>query len=415
MLMEKSFGYFFYLKKPKGYQEGLIPVYLRITVDGTSCEISCKQKADPLKWNVTAGRAVGKTEEIKLLNAWLDTMQHKVFEARRKLLERGEAISAEAIKNIMLGKEAHGRRYLLLEIFKYHNVQMRVLVGREYAPGTMERYETSLRHTQSFLKWKYGVEDIDINKLDYEFLSEYEFWLKSVRRCGHNSTMKYLSNFRKIVNQCLRKGWLPRDPFLGFKMTKREVERIALTENELQALAGKKFAAPRLSQVRDIFLFSCYTGLAYADVKKLRASEVVWGVDGEKWLMTQRQKTDTFSRIPLLPAALQIIDRYKKVGEEDGPLLPVLSNQKMNAYLKEIADLCGISKNLTYHLARHTFATTVTLTNGVPIETVSKMLGHRNLKTTQHYARILDLKIGEDMQALKRKLQEKARSSGTDQ
>lgn len=202
------------LKKPKGYREGVFPVYAHITVNGQARDISTKRLADPLKWNQAAGRLAGKSEEAKALNAYLDTVQQKVYEARRKLLERDGDITAGAIKNIVLGKEAHGRRHMLLEIFNYHNEQMRALVGRQYAPGTKERYETSLKHTQSFLKWKYGVEDMDISKLDYEFLSEYEFWLKSVRRCGHKSTMKYLSNFRKIINQCLRKGWLPRDPFL---------------------------------------------------------------------------------------------------------------------------------------------------------------------------------------------------------
>ncbi len=217
--------------------------------------------------------------------------------------------------------------------------------------------------------------------------------------------MKYLSNFRKIVNRSIRNGWLQRDPFLGFKMTKREVERIALTEFELQALASKQFPTERLSIVRDIFLFSCYSGLAYADVKKLKRSEIVIGIDGEKWLMSKRQKTDIAARIPLLPSAMSIVNRYANNPQciMEGRVLPVLSNQKMNAYLKEIADLCEISKKMTYHIARHTFATTVTLSNGVPIETVSKMLGHRNLKTTQHYARILDIKISEDMKELRKK------------
>ena len=181
-------------------------------------------------------------------------------------------------------------------------------------------------------------------------------------------------------------------------MAKREVERTALTEYELEKISSKKFSIERLDIVKDIFLFSCYTGLAYADVQKLKRSEITVGIDGEKWIFIKRQKTDSLSRIPLLPAALQILNRYTEHPQckYKDQVLPVLSNQKMNSYLKEIADACGISKNLTYHIARHTFATTVTLSNGVPIETVSKMLGHRNIKTTQHYAKILDKKISED-------------------
>ncbi len=280
---------------------------------------------------------------------------------------------------------------------------MKALVGRDYAKGTLTRYETSYKHTMSFLQSRYEVSDIDINKLDYDFITEYEFWLKSVRKCDHNTTMKYLSNFKKIVNRCVRNGKLQRDPFLGFSMAKKEVERHALTETQLKTIAQKQFKIERLSIVRDIFLFCCFTGLAYADVKKLKQSEITDGIDGEKWIIAKRQKTDITSKIPLLPHALQIIRKYENNIECQltNKVLPVLSNQKMNSYLKEIGDACGIHIHLTFHIARHTFATTVTLTNGVPIETVSKMLGHKNLQTTQHYAKILDKKISEDMKKLK--------------
>jgi len=217
--------------------------------------------------------------------------------------------------------------------------------------------------------------------------------------------MKYLANFKKIVLRCLKNGWLQKDPFLGFNMAKKEVERTALTEHELEKLCSTRFSIERLEIVKNIFLFSCYSGLAYADVQKLKRSEIRIGVDGEKWIFTKRQKTDVSSRIPLLPPALKILDRFEEHPEckcKDR-VLPVLSNQKMNSYLKEIADVYGINKNLTYHIARHTFATTVTLSNGVPIETVSKMLGHRNIKTTQHYAKILDKKISDDMKNLRLK------------
>ena len=295
---------------------------------------------------------------------------------------------------------------MLIEIFQQHNDQVVELIGKDFAPGTVERYKTSLSHTRSFMQWKYKISDIDIRKLNYEFISGYEFWLKSVRRCNHNSTMKYLANFKKIVILCLKNGWLSKDPFVGFKLSKKEVVREFLTKEEMQLILSKQFVSERIGQVRDIFLFSCYTGLAYADVKKLKRSEIITGVDGEKWVFTSRQKTNTASRIPLLSQALQIIEKYTDHPQCDAAdrLLPVLSNQKMNAYLKEIADVCGITKQLTYHIARHTFATTVTLSNGVPIESVSKMLGHKNIRTTQHYAKILDKKLSEDMGLLRSKL-----------
>lgn len=401
--MDKSFGCFFYLKKKHKNEVGEICIYVRITVDSTSVELSTKRKCSTKYWNQKAERVEGKSDYAKNINAYLNTFQQKVFEAKRKLIELDIEVTPHAIKDLMLGKNVNKQRYMLMELFQQHNEQMKALVGRDYSEGTLTRYETSYKHTLSFLQSRYKVSDIDVEKLDFDFISEYEFWLKSMRKCDHNTTMKYLSNFKKIINRCVRSGKLQRDPFLGFSMSKKEVERHALTEAQLKAIAQKQFNIERLSIVRDIFLFCCFTGLAYADVQKLKVSEIIEGSNNELWIIAKRQKTNTTSRIPLLPGALDIIDRYKhnKECELKGTVLPVLSNQKMNSYLKEIADACKISINLTFHIARHTFATTVTLSNGVPIETVSKMLGHRNLKTTQHYAKILDKKISDDMKRLR--------------
>jgi site-specific recombinase XerD len=402
-----GFGLLFYLKKRKGYVSGEIPIYMRITVGGLSKEICVNKTCGPLRWNSGSRRVDGEDRSAWEINACLDALQAKVFSAREGLIQDGTEVTAGAIRDLVCDRVVpSGKTRRIMEIFKVHNEQMAALVGVEYTDGTMERYTTSLKHTKSFLEWKFKVSDMDIRKLNYEFITEYEFWLKSVRRCNHNTTMKYLSNFRKIVGRCIKNGWLQRDPFYGFRMAKREVEREALTDMEVQAISVKVFGTIRLAQVRDVFLFSCYTGLAYVDVQKLRRWEITEGVDGELWIFTKRKKTNSSSRVPILPAALEIMQRYA-----DHPrcvarswVLPVLCNQKMNAYLKEIADLCGIRKNLTFHIARHTFATTITLNNDVPMETVSKMLGHRNLKTTQQYAKILDRKVSEDMQLLKEKL-----------
>jgi len=204
----------------------------------------------------------------------------------------------------------------------------------------------------------------------------------------------------------LANDWLDKNPFANYKSKVREVERVYLTEAEIQLIIEKDFKTERLSLVRDIFLFSCFTGLAYIDVKNLIKSHVSFGIDGEKWIFTHRQKTEAASKIPILPVTQMIIDKYENHPQciNEDKLLHILSNQKMNAYLKEIAGVCGIEKELTFHIARHTFATTITLTNGVPIESVSKMLGHKNLHTTQHYAKILDRKVSEDMCILKHKL-----------
>src|SRR5688572_28769778 len=410
-MLEKTFSLLFYLKKPKNYLKGIMPIYLRITVDGIPKEISTGRQCDPDRWNANTGRCNGTKEDAKSLNAFLDILQTKVYEVRRKLLEKNENITAERLKNTLKGTDGTVR--MLMKIFQQHNDEVKSLVGKDFASGTLERYKTSYDHTKSFMDWKYGVSDLDIKKLDFEFVSQYEFWLKSIRNCNHNTSIKYISNFRKIVNRCIRNGWLDRDPFVGFKMTKKEVVPEFLTEHEIKIIVKKKFASDRLNEVRDVFIFCCYTGLAFVDVEKLRSSEIGIGIDGGKWIFTNRQKTETLSRIPLLPVAIDILERYKNHHGcvNSGKVLPVLSNQKYNDYLKEIANICGINKKFTTHTARHTFATTITLSNGVPMESVSKMLGHKNIKTTQHYAKVLDKKLSEDMNTLRNKMQSGSKKS----
>ncbi len=403
--MNNRFSLLFYFKKPKNCTHQELPIYMRITVGCARTEISTQRKWDPSRWNIAAGRATGTKEDARTLNAYLDTLQARVYEAQRQLIADQQPITVKNLRLRFEGKRAASKMFI--EVFRNHNEKIKQLVNTEFSPGTIERYETALSHTVSFLRWKFKKDDIDIQELNYEFVSELEFWLKSIRKCSHNTSIKYISNIKKIVNLCLKNGWLQRDPFLGYKMSKREVVREVLSQDEINRIAAKAFPTNRLGIIRDIFLFSCYTGLAYADVKKLRRHEIVTGVDGEKWISTQRKKTETSSKIPLLKPALAILQKYEHepLCVSKGVLLPMPSNQKMNAYLKEIADLCGITKKMTFHTARHTFATTITLTNGVPIETVGKMLGHRNLKTTQHYAKILDKKVSDDMMMLRNKLE----------
>lgn len=402
--MNATMSVLFFARKSKSNRRGGTPIYMRITINGERYDLGTKRFVEMGNWLPEAGRVKGSSEAAKSINSFLDSLRAKAFEHQKQILLVGRQLTMEEFKTRWQGISVDRPR-MLMEIFEQHNEQMKALVNHEFSPLTLERYTTSKKHTQEFMKWKYKKDDIDIKKLKYEFITDYEFWLKSVRKCDHNTSMKYLSNFKKIVNICLKNGWLDRDPFYGFKMAKREIERPFLVEEELNRITNKIFLIPRLAQVRDIFVFCCYTGLAYADVEKLTREEITTGIDGEKWIWTSRQKTDSATRVPLLPPALEILDRYKDDLQcsDKGRLLPVLTNQKMNSYLKEIADACGITKKMTFHTARHTFATTVTLTNGVPIETVSKMLGHRNLKTTQHYAKILDKKVSEDMSVLRAK------------
>jgi site-specific recombinase XerD len=399
-MLEKSFGLLFFLKNSGNEEKKYI--YLRITVDGHPVEISTKKQWWEKRWDQDNGRASGVKDDARAVNYFLDDLESKVFKARRKLIEDEELITAEALRDILAGRD---NRKTILEIFGKHNTDMEALIGLDYSDGTHDCFVTTYDHTKAFILWQYQAEDMSIRKLNHFFIERFAFWLKTERKCAHNTTMKYLANFKKIVLICVKNRWLPVDPFPDFELTRKAVIRHPLTQWELDKIVQKEFTNERLRIVRDIFVFSCYTGLAYADVAKLTKSEIIKGVDGEQWILTNRQKTETTCAIPLLPVALQILDsyaRHPKCVNQD-KVLPILSNQKMNAYLKEIADLCDIVKVLTFHLARHTFATTVTLNNGVPIETVAKMLGHTTLRQTQHYAKILHGKIGMDMAPLREK------------
>ncbi|WP_299665037.1 site-specific integrase [uncultured Polaribacter sp.] len=401
--MNKTFNLLFVIKKSKTKSDGTAPIYLRITIDGKPKEIASKRYIEPEKWSSKLQKAIGVSEEIKSFNAYLKTLEQEVYDTHHEIMKDKEVTTASKLKLKLQGVDDNKR--MLIPIFEDHNNKIKELVGKEYAAGTLERYKTSLKHTIAFLECKYKISDIDIKEINHAFITDYEFYLRSVRNCANNTAVKYIKNFGKIIKICLANDWIDKNPFANYKSKVREVERVYLTEDEIQKILDKEFSTERLTLVRDIFMFSCFTGLAYVDVKNLTKTNISLGIDGEEWIFTHRQKTESASKIPILPIAQMIIDKYKKHPQSlnKGKLLPVLSNQKMNAYLKEIADLCEIHKNLTFHLARHTFATTVTLTNGVPIESVSKMLGHKSLKTTQHYAKILDRKVSDDMQMLRAK------------
>ncbi|MGX9986838.1 site-specific integrase [Soonwooa purpurea] len=407
--MNKTFNLLFYVKKAKVNTLGEAPIYLRMTLDGQISELSTKRTILPQKWNSTAQRASGSSEEIKALNFYLKSFEQKIYDVYHCLLREKDLITSQDLKNHLLGVKERSR--MLVSIFEDHNNRMAQLLGKEFSKGTLQRYKTCLLHLKDFLSLKLHVNDIAITKIDLAFINDFEFYLrtKPIKPCANNSAVKYIKNFGKIIRICLVNRWLSFDPFMGYNSKFSEVNRGFLDEAELLCLENKEFAIERIEQVRDIFVFSCYTGLAFIDAWNLTPDNIGIGLDANKWIFTSRQKTKIASHIPLLPQAEAIVQKYQNhpICVSKGKLLPLLSNQKMNAYLKEIADLCGISKELTFHIARHTFATTVTLANGVSIESVSKMLGHKNIKTTQHYAKILDKKVGEDMLALQALLQKK--------
>lgn len=401
--MRTSFKVLFFIRSYKTHTNGEAAISIRVTVNNQRAEWSTQRECDAASWNAKACRVKGNTKEVKSINAWLEQLNARAYEAQRELFAAGKEITAIAIRNLIKGIVEEEKVHTLVEVFEYHNDQFRSLVGKEFSYGTYQRFKTVLKSLKSFIKWKYTVDDVPIADINHQFITEYEFYLKTVQAVQHNTAMANIKKLKKIVRLCVANDWLAKDPFRSFKITTRETHRAYLSEHELEQLIAKHFSVERLDIVKDMFLFSCFTGLAYSDLVKLTRADLAIGIDREVWIQTTRTKTDTLSRIPLLPHALQILEKYedhpKAVSEEK--LFPSLTNQRMNSYLKEIADCLGINKELTFHCARHTFATTVTLTNGVPIETVSKMLGHRSLRTTQQYAKVLDNKVSNDMKVLK--------------
>jgi site-specific recombinase XerD len=403
--MSTNYSLLFYLKKPKNYVSGAKPIYMRITIDGSVCEISTGKSCDPSRWISKANRSKGNTEEVKTLNSYLEMLNLKVAALHVEILKMGEIPTIELFKSKITGKTENQRT--LLSVLKDHNLKMESLLGNGFRENTLKGYRTTYSHLESYITKKFSTADIELYKIDHSFILGYEYYLRSEKECSDISAAKYMKHLRKIINLSLAHEWIMSNPFKFYKTNAKPKEKCYLNRDELTRIESKKLNILRLHHVRDIFVFCCYTGLSYADVSKLTKRNIEVGVDNRLWIKINRQKTNTLSSIPILPKALEILELYRNYPpcESNGQLLPILSNQKMNSYLKEIADLCGITKELTFHIARHTFATTITLSNGVPIETVSKMLGHLDIRTTQHYAKLLDNRISKDMENLIAKLE----------
>jgi len=397
MKARSTFKILFYVKRYKLNKYGKTPVFARITVNRKRAELSIGHSVKPDLWDPESGYSKGTSKEDKQLNNYIDVVKYRIHQLMKEFREDNKEFTADNLKNAFLGKDDDSK--YIIQIYQDHNDKFNELVGIEYSPETYQRYKTSLMHTQNFIKWYYKLDDLPVNRIDHEFIAEYEHYFKTKRNCSHNTAMKYIKNFKKIIRIAIANNWIKNDPFANYKMRLKKVDREYLNDEELETIMTKDLHFDRLNQVRDCFVFSCFSGLAYSDLKSLTPDHIQTGIDGKKWIMTKRKKTQNASNIPLLPIAENIIDKYKNHPWciEKGVLLPVLSNQKMNAYLKEIADICGINKNLSSHTARHTFATTVTLNNNVPIESVSKMLGHSSISMTKIYARLLDKKVSHDM------------------
>lgn len=409
MKTNSTFGVIFFTRKSRSNPD-FLDIYVRITANRQRTEVSVKRSIEANLWDNAKGRAKGYTPDSRRLNAYLDEVYSQLLDCHNQLLSELKVITPDAIKKRFLGEDEQHKT--LMQLVTYHNESM----VHTLKPGTMKNYYTTEKYLKAFLREKLKVNDIYLKQLNYRFITDFEYYLrtckpKTRKQQNNNGTMKHLERVRKMMNLALKLEWLEKDPFRKFQLKLTKADRQYLSEGELRHLEIFILKPERLEVVRDIFVFSCYTGLAYIDVKELTKDQILKGINGNLWIHTQRTKTNEAVKIPLLPKAKEILEKYRDYPYIlEGRLLPVYSNQKVNSYLKEIMAICGIPKNITFHSARHTFATTVTLANGVPIETVSKLLGHTKLSTTQIYARVLEGKIHEDMQILEGKLM----SKGTD-
>lgn len=395
----------FFVKKYRA-KNNRVPIYVRILLNGKYVDVSLKRDIDLDSWSMEQGQAKGNRPEIKALNSQLEQVRAEITHAYNTLKFEHKALSAEAVKNKFCGVDADEQT--LFGLMEYHNNNLKQFLKW----GTMKNYFTTKKYVKKILNETMKVNDIPLSQLSYKFLVDYQLFLMNLKPkdhrkpCGHNTALKHIERLRKLINLAIKNEWIDRDPFVKFQARFVRTERGFLTAEELNSIETKDIKIFRLEWARDMFVFSCYTGLAYSDARDLAPSDISLGIDGDYWIVILRTKTNQSVRVPLLPKALQLVEKYKNHPRAlaMGTVFPLLTNQKLNAYLKEIADLCGITKNLTFHLARHTFATTVTLTNGVPIETVSRMLGHTSIRTTQVYAKVIEKKISTDMTELKKKL-----------
>lgn len=398
----------FQLKKSKMRADGVCPLYVRCTLNGQRFEVATGFMVLQDNWNESKQLIKGRTEDVKIINNRLEKIRTRIQDIYNQLESIGEPFDVLTIKEKFLGNR---KEKGLLEVFDSVVTNIEARLDKDYSSGTLKHYKTTKKRLVEFLKIRSERRDIALSKVDFSFLSSFDVFLKTDKNVMPNTALTYHKHLKKVINTAISLGYVSHCPYESFKPTRNETNRDFLTLQELTHIQSKKIDISRLDFIRNIFVFACYTGLSYSDIEKLSSNHIQKGSDGNDWIIIDRTKTESRCRIPLLPAAKEVLKKYKNhpVVISKDRLLPIYSNQKMNSYLKELADICGIEKNLSMHVARHTFATSVTLTNGVPLETVSKMLGHTSLKTTQIYARIVDSKISNDMNQLKIKLKKESR------
>ena len=396
----------FSLKKSKSRADGKSPVYVRCTMNNQRFELSTGIFICSGSWDDEKQQVSGRSEESKILNNRINIINTRIQDVYMHMELKDEPFSALNVKNKLQGvSDEKGVLEILNNIIK--GIEARV--GNDYSEGTLKHYKTTKERLLEFLKKKFGRNDIGLSLVDYSFLNSFDIYLKTKYQLKPNTVLTYHKHLKKALNTGMAMNLISYNPYSSFKVSRNETHRDYLTIQELEQIRNKEISTLRMDTIRDVFIFACYTGLGYAELEKLNRMHIQQGNDSGEWIIIDRTKTDVRCRVPLLPQAKAILQKYENfpITQNREKLLPVHSNQKMNEYLKELAGICGINKNLSMHVARHTFATSITLSNGVPIETVSKMLGHTSLKTTQIYARIVDTKISKDMEKLNAILNEK--------
>jgi site-specific recombinase XerD len=401
---KSNFSLVVYISRTKTKKNGEVPVLMKININGERVVMQLQRSVHPNNWDSTRAKVIGRTHEAREFNVYIDSVLTRTRQKYSELLTLHDTVTPQLLRDAVLGVNT-AKPKMIIEIWEDHIEGLRKLIGKESTVATCQKYNAAKNHFSNYLKIYYKASDVPIKSIDHFMITQFAMYLKTEKGCNYNTATKFLQNLKRITFSCIRHGWLLKDPFVGISLAMKEVDRPYLTEAELKNLMEFTSDIDRLVKVRDFFVFSCYTGLAYIDLYKLRKKEIEKNTLGY-WIKTRRQKTGGKTSVLLIGVAMQIINKYTVLDDlnDDDHVLPIMSNQKMNAYLKELADVCGITKNLSFHVARHTFATTITLTNGVPIESVSKMLGHKNIKSTQHYARIVDEKVGEDMLKLSQKI-----------
>jgi len=399
--MSDNFKIFFYPRKNYVNKNGEVSIRVFLSLNGERAPFTSEITTPIELWDDEENRASGDSKHAHAINEELDDLRAELKFHYKELKRHDVLVTAEQIRDAYLGTTVKNNK--LLETFKVYNEGLIKREGKDLSSATVAKYKRTYERLQKYIKEKHKRSDISFRQINYSFIKGFDDYLTTTWNCDTNTKVKYLQHLKTIVTVARNNNWISSDPFSNFKIKRKKSDRGYLTQDELVAMMQKKIKIKRLEQVRDVFVFCCFTGLSYIDVKKLKDEHIQKAFDGTFWIRKKREKTGVQSDVLMLKIAKLILDKYK--GKlDDGYVLPVISNQKLNGYLKEIADICGIEKNLTFHLARHTFATTVTLAKGVPLETVSKMLGHTSLKTTQIYARITDQKIGHDMKQLSQKL-----------